>query len=190
MKVYFCGMDMKKIEQIITGVKAGNSKAIDAMVEQYQNILFNLLLRFTGDRHEAEDLLQETFMKIVSNIDSYTHKDRFQSWICRIATNLACDYVRKKKTRTITYIDSNASNLPSSQNKDPYQTMVAKEMNVHLQQALLELAPEQRQVFLLREESGVSFREIAHMLEIPLNTALGRMHYAVKKLKSRLERMC
>ena len=169
---------MKDLALVIRNLQNNNMQAFDQIVDLYQNRLFTFLLRFVGDQHEAEDLLQECFVKIFSHIKSYEHREKFEHWMMRIASNLAYDFLRKKKRRKITYVDLKERDISYSVEK----TFSEKEKKEIFLNALQYLSLEQRQVFLLRQQ-GVSFQEISQNLRIPLNTALARMRYAIQKLK-------
>ncbi len=178
--------DIQITEDLLQDLKKGKEYAIDTIVERYQRMLFTFIVRSVGDAHEAEDLLQETFIRVIRNIVNYHEQNRFKSWLFTIAINVIRDYTRKKKVRPVAYAPMNEN---SSWQFNPVKHCEEKEIAAVLEQALASLPAEQRQVFLLRESAGLSFRDIAQILDIPINTALGRMHYAVKKLQTKLEKI-
>lgn len=96
---------MENIEIIIAKLKLGDSDAFNTLVDLYQDRIFHYLFYSIQDRHEAEDLLQETFLRVLRSIHCYTHKDNFTGWIYQIAANLVRDYVRKQKRKNIVYSD-------------------------------------------------------------------------------------
>ncbi len=181
-------MDKSKNKNLVERLQNGEKRAVDELVDSYQGMLFQLIFRFVLDRYESEDLLQETFMRIIRRINSYEEQGRFESWMCKIAANLACDHLRSRKRKPLLYHDE-LETKPSSGKDNPASLFQEKEALSLLEKAVASLPWEQRQVFLLREEAGLSFKEISEELGVSINTALSRMHYAVKKLQNHLQRI-
>ena len=176
----------KKILAYIRRFQQGDGQAFTAIVESYRQPLFNFLWRLAGDEHEAEDLLQETFLRAMHGLNRYQHQQRLFNWLCRIAGNVAYDYLRSKKRKRLCY-EATLEKHRNERDLAPMEALESSETHRLIQQALLELPLAQRQVFLLREECEFSFKEIAEILDIPINTALARMRYAVEKLRKQLQ---
>ncbi len=185
-------MALQTDDELVRLARSGCAWAFDRIVERYHRPLFNFLLRMLKNREDAEDVLQEVFIRAAGGIKKYRPESRFKSWLFTIANNLAVSRLRKNKRRKILGFvrtgeqESEAENPVYSipdETYEPGRAAERAELEAVIEKAVESLPPEQKQVFLLREYSGLSFREIAEILNIPLNTALGRMHYAYSKLR-------
>lgn len=168
----------------------GNSKAFDALVAKYGNSLMSFLKYSTWNESDAEEIFQEAWLKVIKRIDAFTGGS-FKAWLTTIARNCLIDRVRRSKPQiSLNTEDEDGrqliDSLPDSSNTDPFANLATEETFARVREAVAELPDAQREVFLLRTEQEMSFAEIAKMLDIPLNTALGRMHYAVSKLRKEL----
>jgi RNA polymerase sigma-70 factor (ECF subfamily) len=157
----------------------------------YSGRLFGLIYRLTGSRDAAEDLLQETFLRVVRMIPEYQHAGKFEAWLFRIAANLARDHVRRVRRRGQPLPLHGFGNpdepgppeLAHAAQPDPDGGLLKSEAEQRLGAALHKLPELDREIILLRHFSELSFREIAELLEIPLGTALARAHRALKRLR-------
>jgi RNA polymerase sigma-70 factor, ECF subfamily len=160
---------------------AGDNAAFDVLYERYRLSLYSFLNRLLlSHREQVDDVFQQTWVKAVRNLPHYTDRTRFFAWLCRIAHNLAMDYFRRN--------DSSLQELPDylpADTQNPCEVLHGEQLDAAIQRALSQLPPEQREVIRLRND-GVSFKEIAERKKISLNTALGRMHYAVNNLRKLL----
>lgn len=170
--------------EIIFRSQNGDEKAFTELIGKFRISLFSYLVRFCGDRTQAEDLFQETLVKVWNYLPDYRHKNKFAAWLFGIAHNVAIDARRKKKVRElVTY----AADLPESESSDQPDAQLLADEIAQIVDAVLQNLPEnQRQVFLLRQHGGMSFKEIAVVMKQPLNTVLSHMHYAATKLKKTL----
>lgn len=168
----------------IDGLRSGNEQAINLFVATYQKQIFHFLWKYIGNFHDTEDLVQDTLMRVINNIHLFREQDFFCAWVYKIASNIAKDYLRKKKRR-----NNKLQNVfaESTHREDPYRKLLHREMHSKVIKSIQSLPVEQREVFLMRQEAKLTFREISQILDIPLNTALGRMHYAVEKLRKELK---
>ena len=173
--------DITKETQLISRCRAGDTKAFAQLIFPYKDSLYTYLLRLSGNNANAEDLFQETMVKIWRGLKKYKEQNKFSSWLFSIAHNVSLDYFRKMKKEKNDVSISEILSLKSD--KDPYDQLVNKEMEAQLIKSLMRLPDKQREVFLLRLNGNLSFKEIAELTEEPLNTVLSHMHYAVKKLK-------
>lgn len=173
---------------LIHRAQAGDPAAFDVMVDDYGPRLYGYLYRLVGSRHDAEDLLQELFVRVVKTIGRYEHDGRFEGWLFRIATNLVRDRVRRQ-TSTLPAKVSDAdgeylSGVPADRElSDPSCRLVLTEEVDRLQRALGRLSEAEREVVMLRHFSGLSFREIADLMGTPLGTALARAHRGLQHLR-------
>ena len=134
----------------------------------------------------AEDLFQETLIRIWKGFNSYDERNKFSSWLFSIAHNVATDSVRSLKIRN--RISSLEDSKEFSNRDNPHKDLVEKEMYELVMNAVDELSESQREVFLLRQHSGMTFKEIADELKQPLNTVLSHMHYAVTRIRKKLRK--
>ena len=125
-------------------------------------------------------MVQEVFIRVHRSIDRYEPRGKFESWIFTIANNLSLDFLRRKRPET-------TETLELVGRVGPHEHASHRELRDALMAEVDRLPSEQREVFLLREKSGLSFREIADRIGCPLNTALGRMHYAMEHLRKGLK---
>lgn len=167
---------------------AGRDKAFEKLYKRYERPLFSFILKFVNDRKSAEDLFQQTWMKVINGLPKYEEKGKFSSWLFGIANNCCIDHVRKVSRARV---DESASaegvdRLPGGDG-NPERDLMKREQQEWLKKAIAKLPEEQRQVVLLRLHGEMPFKEIARTLDSPLNTVLGRMHYAVQNLRKMME---
>lgn len=179
--------------------KSGEARAFELLVRRYRAPVFNFILRFTGNRARAEDLLQETWLKVVRNAGGYEPKARFTTWVYTIARNLCVDSARKESYRQADSLEAPAGAsdgdgralgevLPDG-NASPERGAYNTRLRPMLERALMSLPEEQREVFILREYSGVPFKDIAQVTGTSENTVKSRMRYALEGLRRRLEEL-
>jgi len=168
-------------EQLFLNWRDGDLESFELLLERYQARLFRTILAWTKDFQLAEDIFQETWMKVIAHKQDFDSQKKFSSWIFQIALNLVRDSWRKnqrqQKEIELEFVSANPISF------HPEQSFEYKERKERLLWALFHLSEAEREVFVLRHFAEMSFAEIADMLGINLNTALGRMHQAVKKLK-------
>lgn len=178
--------------------KSGDARAFEALVRRHRTPVYNFILRFTGQRQRAEDLLQETWLKVVRNAAEYEPKARFTTWVYTIARNLCVDSARKESYRQADSLEAPVREdegrslgevLPDPLGPSPERGAHAARLRPLLQRALESLPPEQREVFILREFNGVPFKEIAVVTGVAENTVKSRMRYALEALRKRLDEL-
>lgn len=180
---------------LIARAKTHDAEAFDALVDAYSSRLFGLLYRLTGRREDAEDLVQEVFVRLVRCISSYEHDGRFTAWLFRIATNLARDRIRRCGRRpsmlSLDPADGDESaewaELGDLSQPPPDQPLDLADDVDRLQRALAKLPAAEREVILLRHYSSMSFVAIANAMGTPLGTALARSHRGLGKLRKMME---
>ncbi|MBN1575135.1 MAG: RNA polymerase sigma factor [Chitinispirillaceae bacterium] len=164
----------------------GDTKGFSTLYEKYKNRVFGFLIRMTGNREIAEDLLQETFFAALRNADQFDRGRSFLSWLFGIAHKRTIDYFRHVKVESEHKED--AENAVGSRIDRPDKELSNKNIQAIVRDAVAELDPLQREVFLLREMAGVPFKEIAVIMNCPINTALGRMRLALKNIRKELKK--
>ena len=176
------GLVLENDEALYRRVRAGDEAALDKLITRYHEPLFKFLYRMTDDPTLAEDLLQETFTRLIT----YRGRapDRFRAWLYAIAANLARDhfrsaYYRHTSTDGVDGLDVQASSIA----EDAFLRSAQRE---HIAQALQQLTAEQREVVVLRFYHDLRLEEIALISNAPIGTVKSRLFYALKRLKTLL----
>ncbi|WP_342374661.1 RNA polymerase sigma factor [Myxococcus stipitatus] len=184
-------------ERLMLAFQAGDARAFEALVRRHRTPVFNFILRFVGQRARAEDVLQETWLKVVRSAGEYQAKARFTTWVYTIARNLCVDSARKESYRQAASLESPVKGengeegralsdaLPDS-GASPERGAFNARLRPLLERALAALPEEQREVFVLREYSGIPFKDIAEVTGVSENTVKSRMRYALDGLRRRL----
>ena len=164
----------------------GDEKGFSVLYNKYKNRVFGFLFKMTGERDVAEDLLQETFLAAYRNVFQFDRSRSFLSWLFGIAHKRTIDYFRHARVE----IDHRQDAVESvgSRIDAPDDRLSNENMRQIINSAVGKLDPFQREVFMLRELGGVSFKEIAEIMNCPINTALGRMRLALKNIRKDLQK--
>ncbi len=177
--------------------KEGRDAAFRELVRRYERPVFSLLYRMVRDRTLAEDLAQETFIKVLNGIRSYNPDFKFSSWIFKIANNAAIDHLRRREIDTLSIDGSPHATTPDDMSatalqlgdrgETPLQEVEARELGGAIERAIARLRPEYRACILLRHVEGHSYDEIARILDLPLGTVKTYIHRARNELRGYLE---
>jgi RNA polymerase sigma-70 factor (ECF subfamily) len=167
----------------------GDVEAMETMVERHRRALYCFALAMTGRNADADEVFQETWFRALRALSRYRERN-FRGWLLRIARNVFIDRVRKKKPERSIF-EEDPDGVPmervlSSPEPAPDARAADSEIGRRIGTAVARLPAEQREVFVLRMWSGVTFREIAVLQRTSINTALARMQYALKKLRQEL----
>ena len=177
--------DVENIEDgvLIERFRARDEEAFNALYAKYRLPLFGYIHKMLPNTCNAtiDDYFQQVWMKVIPSLDKYNDKERFLAWLCRIGHNLLIDHFRKSSVRGYHVELNDEIDVLDSGSRD-FQDFDEEARQQALEIAISGLAPEVREVLELRTE-GIPFKEISERLDINLNTALGRMHQAVQKLK-------
>jgi RNA polymerase sigma-70 factor (ECF subfamily) len=178
---------------LITQYRNGNEAAFDLLVDRYKSKVYTTIFLIVKDQDVAEDLLQDVFVKVVRTLhsDKYNEEGKFQPWVMRIAHNLAIDYFRKAK-RQPTILLEDGSNLLNSMRfaEQSSEELRIKEETLDLVRKLIDELPEaQKEVVILRHYMDLSFQEIADQTGVSINTALGRMRYALNHIRKKMKQV-
>ena len=171
---------------------SGNKDAISQLIELHRKKVFDYVLMMVKDSDIADDIVQETFIKVVRFIDErrYTDNGRFLSWVMRIAHNQVIDYFRQNKHENkITESDAGFDLLGTVKfsNKTIEDDIVADQIKEDVRRLIEHLPDEQREVVKMRYYEDLSFKEIADQTGVSINTALGRMRYALINLRKMIK---
>lgn len=176
--------------QLVLLYQNGNEGAFEVLLHRHKSKLYTAIYLIVKDRYVAEDLLQETFIKAINTIRGgrYNEEGKFSPWISRIAHNLAIDYFRKNKRYPEIILEdgSRVFNSMEFSEESMESKQIAKETKTKLRDYIKELPEEQKQVLIMRHYLQMSFQEIADRTGVSINTALGRMRYALINLRKKM----
>jgi RNA polymerase sigma-70 factor (ECF subfamily) len=164
----------------------GDSKAFAQLYDRYKNRIFGFIVRMTGERELAEDIMQETFLAALRNADQFDPRRSFLSWLFGIAHKRTIDHFRHAKVETEHRDDTERS--MGSRLESPVDAASNSDIRTLVREAVDKLDPLQKEVFLLRELGNVPFKDIAVIMQCPINTALGRMRLALRNIRKELEK--
>lgn len=177
-------------QELIRLYIAGNNPAFTALVHRHKNRIFTTIVLLVRDRNLAEDIFQEVFIKIVNALQSgqYTDNSRFLAWAVRIAHNVCISHFRKAHTRpqiVMNYNDGLGDNMEPLEHSQEHR-MIKAEITEEINMMLDRLPRLQREVLILRYYADLSYKEIAQTIGISINTALGRVRYALTNLRKQM----
>lgn len=176
--------------QLVEATLDGDNQSFGILVQRYQDRLFNTLLRFTGSRHDASDLVQDAFVQAFVKLSSFRGDSQFYTWLYRIAMNLSLSQRRKK--RPVASVDAAKDQVgeePIDEDEGPDSDLLRKERAQVVQDALLRLGEEHRQILVLREMENCSYDQIGEILNVPVGTVRSRLFRARLQLKEHLQAM-
>ncbi len=176
--------------QLVTLYQTGNEEAFEMLLHRHKSRIYTAIYLIVKDRYEAQDLLQDTFIKAINTIKGgrYNEEGKFLPWICRIAHNLAIDHFRRNKRYPEITLEDGSQIFDSMQFAD--ESFEAKQLmrdtRSRMRDLIKELPEEQKQVLIMRHYLDMSFQEIADRTGVSINTALGRMRYALINLRKKM----
>lgn len=182
-----------KDSELIAQYRNGSEIAFECLVDKYKARVYTTILMIVKEQGVAEDLLQDVFVKVVQtlNSDRYNEEGKFQPWLMRIAHNLAIDHFRKMKRYPSVMMEdgSNVFNTLNFAEENVEDLKVKEETHTLVRQLIDELPENQKQVLIMRHYMDLSFQEIAEQTGVSINTALGRMRYALINLRKKLKQI-
>jgi len=166
----------------------GKSEAVEVLIHRYKNRVFTYIYFTVKNQHLAEDIFQDTFVKVIKSLQEGKYQDngRFVSWVMRIAHNLIIDHYRHEKQLNTFSNNTNEIDLfnsPKYSDETIEQVLVSNQVLDDVRKLVDELPADQREIILLRHYGGLSFKEIAEQTNVSINTALGRMRYALINMR-------
>ncbi|MEM8556867.1 MAG: sigma-70 family RNA polymerase sigma factor [Bacteroidota bacterium] len=180
-------------EDLMSHFQQGTVEAFDLLVGRYREPLSHYVYRFVGDTRECEDLLQETFLRVYRNRHSYRRIAKFSTWLYTIAGNLARSEYRKRKRRQVYSLsavnrddEEYEIEIPDEQQFSPADTAESALQDSYVQQALMEIPEEFREVVVLRDVQQLAYEEIATITGLPMGTVKSRINRGRTKLQSLL----
>ena len=178
--------------ELVALYQNGNEEAFEELVNMYKARIFTSIYLIVKDNYLAEDILQETFIKAINTIKrgKYNEEGKFLPWIMRIAHNLAVDHFRKSKRFPVVVMEDGSPVFNTVNfSEAPFETVqIQKEIQDKVRYLIQDLPDTQKQVLIMRHYMDLSFQEIADTTGVSINTALGRMRYALINLRKRMKK--
>jgi len=182
---------------LVRRTQGGDRAAFRALFDKYHRRVFAIAMGVVKNQSDANDVTQEAFIKVHKHIETFQGASSFYTWLYRITMNLSIDHIRRKKSsRYVDYDDaigrdggnvSDPANLtPSISGADPSRSQSRKELAAEIQAALSTLPPYHQQVIVLREIDGLSYEEIAKIMNVPKGTIMSRLFHARRKMQAAL----
>lgn len=180
--------DNELVQRFITG----DQESLETLIVRHKSRVFSYILLIVKNQELAEDIFQETFIKVIRSLKrgKYIENGKFVSWVLRISHNLIIDHFRKEKLKGTISNDSSDMDIFNSQkfSEDTIEDqMVNSQILKEVKHLVQELPEDQRQVIHMRHYMGLSFKEIAEQTDVSINTALGRMRYALINLRKLID---
>jgi RNA polymerase sigma-70 factor (ECF subfamily) len=182
--------------EVVQMARKGLEAAYRELLSRYERPVFSLIFRMVRDRETAEDLSQETFIKVLNNLDRYSPEFKFSSWLFKIANNLTIDHLRRRRVDTISIegapdaVTSESAKATSiavvAGNESPLEELESRELGTAIERAIGKLRPEYRACIMLRHVEDKSYEEIAEIVKLPLGTVKTYIHRARHELRTAL----
>lgn len=180
--------------ELVRRCKAGEREAFRGLVERYQRKVVAIAVGMLHDQEDALEVTQEAFTKAFVSLPQFKEKSSFYTWLYRIVINLAIDRQRQRGRQPLLEREEDFSGgeisadegIPTGKGADPYEQVKDKELGKRIAAAIDELTPIHKAVIVLREVEGLSYDEISRVLQCSKGTVMSRLHYARRKLQSRL----
>ena len=179
-------------QELVQAYIKGDQSAIESLINRHRSKVYTYILLTIKNQQLAEDLFQETFIKVIQSLRGGKYRDngRFLSWVIRIAHNLIIDHFRKEKQMNSVSNDDTEVDLFNSKklsDENIEEMIINSQIKTEIRILINKLPDDQREVVLLRHYGGLSFKEIADQTDVSINTALGRMRYALINLRKLIE---
>lgn len=192
----FVTVDTLSVEaRLVERAKAQDEAAFEQIMQLHADRLYNYILRMVGNPTDAEDLVQETFLRAYQGLPNFDGRASLSTWLYRIATNLCIDHQRRRARRvpTVSYSVSEDSegepaewDFPDTQTLSPLDAALSRELEAVVEEAIQQLSPKLRTVLLLYDVEELSYDQIARVLHIPIGTVKSRLNHARAQIQKRV----
>ena len=185
-------MDERSDEQLMLSFQKGDTQAFEMLLTRHEKGVYRFALRMLGDSMLAEEVAQESFLRIIQSASKYRTKASFRNYLYRIARNLCVDLLRKRPREPRTPdLDAGSAGTPEGipdGNPGPENNVEAAQLQLVIRRALSTLPADQREAFLLKEVKGMKLQDVAAITGTNLNTVKSRLRYALTRLREHLSR--
>ena len=177
---------------LVKSYVAGNENALSTLINRHQSKIYGFIYSKISDRDISDDIFQDTFIKVIKTLksNSYNEEGKFLPWVMRIAHNLIIDHFRRTKkmpmyreTEEFSIFSIMSDNVPNIESK-----LITSQVEADLRKLIEELPDDQKEVLMMRIYQDLSFKEISELTGVSINTALGRMRYALMNLRKVIEK--
>jgi len=174
--------------ELVARFVSGDMNSIEQLIQRYRKQVYTYVLLLVKNNHLAEDIFQDTFIKVIKSLDAGKYQDngKFLAWVLRIAHNLVIDHYRKEKQLNAVSRDNFGLDILNSRKyaeRDAEENIINRQIRKDIRELIDSLPQEQKEVLILRQYCELSFKEIAEHTNVSINTALGRMRYALINLR-------
>jgi len=174
--------------ELVAKFVRGDMNSIEQLIQRYRKQVYTYVLLLVKNNHLAEDIFQDTFIKVIKSLDAGKYQDngKFLAWVLRIAHNLVIDHYRKEKQLNAVSRDNFGLDILNSRKyaeRDAEENIINRQIRKDIRELIDSLPQEQKEVLILRQYCELSFKEIAEHTNVSINTALGRMRYALINLR-------
>ena len=176
---------MEEEQLWIRQVLAGDKQAYANIIDKYKNQLYATILRMTKNPQDAQDLVQDAFIKVYRNLDKYDASGSFSGWLYRVAINHCMDEFRKKRYSTV-QVEIDETKVVNREH--PEVVFLKKEKSRQLERLIATLPEDERLIILLRYVNEISYEEISEVMDVPLSTVRNKLHRAKKKMRETVKR--
>jgi len=184
-------LDHSDDKSLVKSYINGNERALGVLITRHKSRVYTAIYMFVKDTYLAEDLFQDTFIKVVDRLrrGKYKEEGKFLPWVLRIANNLCIDYYRKTKRKPgiVNPEGFDIFEVLNFQEDNEEDRMIKKERATYVKGLLDKLSPEQKEVVILRHYADLSFKQIAELTGVSINTSLGRMRYALINMRKMID---
>ncbi len=178
-----------QVEQEVIGkAMAGNTDAFRVIVDHYQSFAYSVSFRFLGQAEEAEDVVQEAFIRLWKNLHKYRPEVKLSTWLYRIIANLCLDFLKTTYARQQKNLNDVQTEYKLKSHDSADAELNARELNEQIQHAAAELTPKQKAVFILRDLEGLSVEEVCSILSMSAGNVKSNLYYARQLMGSRLKK--
>lgn len=174
--------------ELVEAYANGNNEAFDVLLQRHQQKVYSYIYHIVKNKDVADDIFQDTFMKVIMTIRQgrYTERGKFSGWLTRIAHNLIIDYFRQEKVENSVSTDEEGADVLNRRDLcegTVEDELVSAQIDADLRRIVMALPDSQREVLVMRYYRNMSFKEIADATSVSINTALGRMRYAILNMR-------
>jgi len=179
--------------ELIANALDGEQEAYQELLNRYQKTVFHIVVKIIRNSDDAQDLVQETFMRAFNTLASYRSEFRFSTWLCKIAANCSIDYLRKKKIKAYSMDkpfetkDGTVEVEIEDKGANPEETLFRKQQMISIEEAIDSLPPKYKQVIIYRHHDDKSYEEISRIMNLPIGTVKARIFRARELLKKKLK---